>query len=161
MTTELDVFVPTPADLASLTELVWASFVDGAIYPDPAAAEREAEEQVVASVAISGEWNGHVLVGATPVAARKIAAAMFDMTPESVSDDDLADAFGEIANILGGNVKGLLPEPSVLSLPQIVLDTRQVRMPSTVLRSRADLFWDGEPVNVSVWEGPTSHNGGM
>lgn len=163
MTTGVEVFVPTPGDLASIAELVWMSFVDGVVHPDHAPESRSTDPQVVASVAISGAWNGHVVVGATPYAARRLAAAMFAMDAASVGDDDLADAWGEIANILGGNVKGLLPEPSVLSLPQVVLDARRVRMPAATLRSRADLVWDGEPVNVSVWEGSpsdTSNNGG-
>lgn len=159
MTTEVDVFVPTPGDLASIAELVWVSFVDGEIYPTPSAHGGDGES-VVAAVAISGAWNGHVVVSSTAPAARRMAAAMFGHDAGAVSDDEVADAFGEIANILGGNVKSLLPEPSVLSLPQVVLDTRAVRMPSAVQRSQVDLVWGGEPVNISVWEGPTAHDGG-
>lgn len=166
MTTGVETFVPTPGDLASIAELVWMSFVEGAVYPDHDPGSRVEADRIVASVAISGEWNGHVVVGATPATARRLAAAMFALDPEAVSDDELADAWGEIANILGGNVKGLLPEPSVLSLPQVVLDARRVRMPSATLRSRADLLWDGEPLTVAVWEGSSStpspsNNGGI
>ena len=77
------------------------------------------------------------------------------------STAEFCDACGEIANILGGNVKGLLPGPSVLSVPQVAIDARQVRMTAAALRSRADLPWDGEPVTVAVREGTPTNNGGM
>jgi chemotaxis protein CheX len=56
-----------------------------------------------------------------------------------------------MANIIGGNVKALLPEPSVLSLPQVDLEHGALSVPSAQLVSQADLRWDGQPVRISVW----------
>jgi hypothetical protein len=39
--------------------------------------------------------------------------------PTVVDDEDVADALGELANVLGGNIKSVLPGESRLGLPQI------------------------------------------
>lgn len=158
MSTQTDAYVPTAQDLTSIAELVWASYVDGEIVPDPAGSD-QGYPAVIAHVSIAGPWNGAVLIGCDPAASRGIAAAMFAMEPEEVSDEEVGDAFGEMANIIGGNVKALMPEPSVLSLPSVALDTRGLQLPGAVMKSRADLLWNGAPVHISVWEGQSAHGG--
>jgi chemotaxis protein CheX len=39
--------------------------------------------------------------------------------PTVVDAEDVADALGELANVLGGNIKSVLPGESRLGLPQI------------------------------------------
>ena len=155
--TATDVYVPTATDLASIAELVWASYVDGEIFVDEAGPALESA--FVASVAIGGAWNGHVLIGTNAEAARTIAANMFAMEDDEVSDAEIGDALGEMANIVGGNVKALMPEPSVLSLPQVVLEARRLYMPGATLKTNVNLRWEGAPVHISVWEGHTSAGG--
>ena len=36
-----------------------------------------------------------------------------------LDDEDVDDALGELANVVGGNVKAVLPGPSVLGLPEV------------------------------------------
>lgn len=157
MSTTADVYVPTAQDLTAIAELVWSSYVDGEIVQD--AAGEPLESAFIASVAIGGEWNGHVLIGTNAKAASDIAAAMFAMEPDEVSDAEIGDALGEVANIIGGNVKALVPEPSVLSLPQVALETRALFMPGAALKSSVDLRWNDHPVHISVWEGQPSNGG--
>ncbi len=61
--------------------------------------------------------------------------------------EDVADAFGEIANVVGGNVKAALPGPSGLSLPDVG-DAPTVRNPAD--QCRVDVLWRGEPLSISV-----------
>ena len=49
-----------------------------------------------------------------------MTAILFDRAEREVSLDDVRDALGEITNMIGGNVKALLPTPSRLSLPTVV-----------------------------------------
>ncbi len=84
---------------------------------------------------------------------------MFAMEPDEVSDAEIGDALGEMANIVGGNVKALMPEPSVLSLPQVALEARSLYMPGAHKKVSVDLRWEGAPVHISVWEGQTSNGG--
>jgi chemotaxis protein CheX len=39
--------------------------------------------------------------------------------PQNV-DADVCDAFGELANMIGGNLKAVLPHPVHLSMPSVV-----------------------------------------
>ena len=68
---------------------------------------------------------------------------------EPVAAADVVDAFGEIANVLGGNVKALLPEHVGLTLPEV---SRQ--SPSgerAVLLNEALLAWRGRPLVISLY----------
>lgn len=66
---------------------------------------------------INGAWDGSVSLRCTETVSRRVASGMFGVPPEAVSDDDIQDALGELANILGGNIKPLFPAPNHLSLP--------------------------------------------
>ena len=47
--------------------------------------------------------------------ARHAAAGMLGMESELLSAEDIRDAWGEIINIVGGNISRFLPEPCQLS----------------------------------------------
>jgi chemotaxis protein CheX len=74
---------------------------------------------VAAKVDVIGSWNGSVTVGCSHTLARRTAGKMFDMPAEAISLDELRDAVGEVANILGGNVKTLIAGKARLSLPSV------------------------------------------
>ena len=73
-----------------------------------------------ASVGFTGDWNGAVVVTCDDRLGREAAAAMFGNEPADVSGDEIADAVGELANMIGGNVKPLLPGAATLSLPTVI-----------------------------------------
>ncbi len=100
-------------------------------------------------VSISGAWDGSVMIGCSQLLARRAAGVMFDLVPESATSSDVVDAIGELANVLGGNLKGLLPGPSVLSLPNVSTEP----MPDSAGPCEACELWfqcDGEPLVVKV-----------
>jgi chemotaxis protein CheX len=68
----------------------------------------------------------------------------------------MTDAVGELANIIAGNIKSMLPEPSTLSLPQVVVDAQAIVLPSAVLRVSTALRWDEHAIVVSLWEAASS-----
>ena len=83
-----------------------------------------------------------------PTVARRAARAMFGCGDDEVGDAELADAFGELANQVGGSVKGLLPGPSTLSLPTVALAGGDPAAPTGDVR--LDASCDGHPVTVVV-----------
>lgn len=85
--------------------------------------ELNSGEVSMATICISGGWNGVVFLQTTRTLAKKVAGGMFQMDEETISPDETKDAFGEIINMIGGNLKALLPGPSTLSLPNVVLGT--------------------------------------
>jgi chemotaxis protein CheX len=105
--------------------------------------------EVVASISVTGAWDGHVVVSASERAGIAIAAAMLALDLDDVTDADLLDAAGELVNVVGGNVKTLLPQPSLLSLP-LTSRSGQVRYPGTQKICALYATWRGEPVAITV-----------
>jgi hypothetical protein len=106
------------------------------------------EDTLSAWVDVVGPWTGSVvLTTGRQTAAELTRALLGDTAPELLEHEDVADAFGEIANVVGGNVKAALPGPSGLSLPDVGT-APAVRNPEDVCR--VDVLWRGEPLTISV-----------
>ena len=78
------------------------------------------EHRLAASVQITGQWTGGVVLELSTASAQATAAAMLQMNPQEVTDEDQQDVAAELANMIGGNLKSLLPGASSLSLPTVV-----------------------------------------
>jgi chemotaxis protein CheX len=141
-------------DLAEMVEQVWVSYLDpeGVSPLIPTGNDGQASE-VHSSVSITGSWTGHVVYASSDAAARRAAAAFLAMEADEVSQEDLSDVLGELANIVGGNVKAMLPPGCFLSLPQVVLAPESAtKYPNAERISGLYGVWDGEPVSVSMWQ---------
>lgn len=108
---------PTSDDITALTEQVCDSVLGMSIVPLADAVP--ARTEVMAVVQITGGWQGAVAVTCARAVAEAITEAMFEMDPGTTSAEELDDAMGEMANMIGGNIKGLMPGPSQLSLPTV------------------------------------------
>jgi len=80
--------------------------------PDP--------ELLLATVQIAGQWTGSVVLALSSEVARASAATMLQLAGNDVTPADQQDTAAELVNMIGGNVKSMLPGPSFLSLPTIV-----------------------------------------
>lgn len=115
--------MPIPDDdLIAMIEAVWHSVLDSPVAPAPGS-PMAAGPFLAATVTISGGWRGRVTLCCSAALARWAAAAMFQSPLAAAGDRELRDAVGELANILAGNVKGLLPASTTLSLPEIACGT--------------------------------------
>jgi chemotaxis protein CheX len=141
-------------DLAEMVEQVWVSYLDPeGVRPLVPTHDEHQPSDVHSSVSISGSWTGHVVYASSTGAARKAAAAFLAMDAEEVSPEDLSDVLGELANIVGGNVKAMLPPGCFLSLPQVVLAPESAtKYPNAERISGLYGVWEGEPVSVSMWQ---------
>lgn len=82
---------------------------------------------LVASVRISGTWNAAVEVAVCKAAGNSIAEAMFDT--DKSTPEETVDAVSEVANMIGGNIKGLMGDECELSLPCVgesLMDTDEL-----------------------------------
>jgi chemotaxis protein CheX len=77
-------------------------------------------DPLVATVHIAGQWTGSVVLALSQPAALESAAAMLHIADTDVTAADLQDVASELVNMIGGNLKSLLPGPSFLSLPTVV-----------------------------------------
>jgi chemotaxis protein CheX len=131
----------------SIAEETWIALVgeDELLVPVP----EELPPDVISSwVDVVGPWTGSVVLSTgTQTAAELTRALLGDYAPELLEHEDVADAFGEIANVVGGNVKAALPGPSALSLPEVG-NPPAIRNPADVVR--IDVLWRGQPVSISV-----------
>jgi chemotaxis protein CheX len=144
-----------PEDLVAITEQVWTSFLDPDGSRPLVQVPAEAPSDVCGAVSVTGAWRGHVVIECSAAASRHAAAALFGIEDDEVTAADVADALGELANIIGGNVKVLLPEPSALSLPYVVT-AAGAHWPSVVEICRLDATWLDERVTISVLESTTA-----
>ena len=131
----------------SIAEDAWTALVGEGEILLPIPGELPAD--VLSSwVDVVGPWTGTVvLTTGRETAAALTRALLGDHAPAELEHEDVADAFGEIANVVGGNVKASLPGPSALSLPDVG-DAPAVRNPADVCR--VDVLWRGEPLSISV-----------
>ena len=143
----------TPDQVGSIAADVWESFLALDLAPAGGEDGPLAGPTVTGCVHISGAWNGSVVLQVGAEHAQTAAEAMFAADPGSLAAPEIGDAFGELTNMVGGNIKSLLPAPSTLSLPSVSEGTScTVRVPGAVLLSRVALLCGDAPVLVSVWK---------
>jgi len=78
------------------------------------------DDSILAAIQIAGEWMGSVVLELPADVARKATASMLQIPLAEVALVDQCDVAAELVNMVGGNLKSLLPGPSFLSLPTIV-----------------------------------------
>lgn len=141
--------VPSSDDVQAVTEEVWSTFLG---HTDPLTpGQTPFAPEWSASVTIRGEWNGMVAMEMTRAGAHQMTCGMLGMDPETdeTSDADVADAVGELVNMVGGNVKGLVPGPNQLSLP-LVATGRFAHGTDEHEVVRLQFSWGPEPLTVTV-----------
>lgn len=77
------------------------------------------ESTLSSSVRFFGAWRGFCVVCCEPEVARELTRRFLGMESSSPDEilDEIKDCMGEVANIVGGNVKSLLPRGVDHSVP--------------------------------------------
>jgi len=71
-------------------------------------------------IQIAGTWEGAIVCIGSDTLIRRAASQIFNMPPDALSTELVHDALGELTNMIGGNLKALLPGPSYLCLPAVI-----------------------------------------
>lgn len=109
-----------PSDLlVQLATPIWESVLGMSAAARPHDDLRTLPAELVARVDIRGAWCGSVFLAASHQFARHAAARMFSSTDAAIDETDLRDALGELANMVAGAAKSVLPEPSRLTIPVV------------------------------------------
>lgn len=135
--------------LREVTSEVWCSLTAESP-PEPTAASAEDECLVTGCVTVSGAWEGAISVGCSSALARRLTGVVFETDPDVATTDELADAIGELANMIGGNIKGLMPGPSQLSLPAVTIRESGLAVPGCELLISQSFSCEGERIRVQV-----------
>jgi chemotaxis protein CheX len=109
-------------ELNSLASEVFSSMANTYLeLSGDAVSPEELNGYIVSSVRVEGAWEGVVRLDMDIEMARATTARLLGAAEVDVSPEDIQDAVGELANMLGGGVKELMPQPSNLSLPSVAI----------------------------------------
>jgi len=137
------------AEIQQLVESIWTLVLGWEATPDGEPTFARHENFLTGCISITGAWEGTVILDCATELARHAAGQIF--ATDSLAREETCDALGELTNMLGGNLKALLPEPCQLGLPSVtsgdavhVVDARPVL--------RAAFRCRGQRLRVSVLE---------
>ena len=135
--------------LVEIVRNVWESVLAVALYPSETV--EQIPHGITACVQISGAWAGVVCAQFSPSLAKSSAAAMLGADADELSNDDLRDALGELANMIGGNLKSLMAGPSTLTLPWVTTgDGYLVDFPHCEMTAEITMLGDDGMLGVRV-----------
>jgi chemotaxis protein CheX len=106
------------------------------------------ENAVSSWVQIRGPWTGAVVITTGWATGEELSTAMLkEHAPPVLDAEDIEDALGELANVVGGNIKAVLPGPSSLGLPEVGT-APEAGDPADIVR--VDLLWRGQSLTITV-----------
>lgn len=103
------------------------------------------------AVHITGAWLGTVAATCPVSLAAECAAHMLSVEAAAVPLEDVADGWGELIHMIGGNLKALLPPPCAMSLPAVVEGTTySYRVPKASVLNELTFACLGKRIRVVV-----------
>jgi chemotaxis protein CheX len=108
-------------------------------------------DRLTSFVQLAGDWNGAVMLECSQKQACHFAGRILAMDPPESVDDDVRDVLGELANMIGGNMKCGLSSGVRLSMPT-VLDGSDydLRVCGSQVQERLAFQCDDSPFWVTV-----------
>ncbi|MGA2739906.1 MAG: chemotaxis protein CheX [Bryobacteraceae bacterium] len=107
-------------DLARIVQSVFSTMMDIEV----AACDvpwTHSHDTITSAVHFVGVWRGATLVEVDAPQAFQFAARFMGIEMPVAIDDDVRDVMGELANMVAGNLKSLLPHGVDLSMPSVVV----------------------------------------
>jgi chemotaxis protein CheX len=142
------------SEICQIMQTIWSSMLSLDAEPVEWNGSTEGKERVlIGCIPITGAWEGAVTFDCSEALARRLAATMMRLDAATIASEDVQDALGEMTNIIGGNVKRLLPYPSRLSLPTVAdgLDY-SLKVAGSHPVSEVAFRCEGEPMRVRLLE---------
>ncbi len=108
-------------------------------------------DRLTSAVHLAGDWNGAVLLECRPEPGLPLRRPVPLQDPPGSVDDDVRDVLGELANMIGGNLKCVLTRGIRLSMPSVVDGSDYcMRVCGAEIRERIALGCDDGPFWVTV-----------
>jgi chemotaxis protein CheX len=105
--------------LAQIVESVFLAMLELEVYPDETPWE-PSQENLTSFVELSGEWTGALLFECNPWQACQFAGLILSIEPPAAVNEEVRDVLGELANMIGGNVKCAMANGLGLTMPAIL-----------------------------------------
>lgn len=120
-------------------------------------AEQELGPARTGFIQVAGVWEGAIVCVASEELVQEITSHLFRLGPGELTVELLHDALGELTNMIGGNLKALLPGPSFLCLPAVIQGSNySICVPSAQEVAEATFLSRGRPMTVRLLRGTMS-----
>lgn len=151
MFTDQDASTIDEQTLQGIIEFVWSTLLAeelSAREPAPI------DDAVYAAISIGGQWTATLEVRVSQQLARRFAAQLLDLDAAELLEEDVDDALGELANVVGGNVKGLLDDGGAATLSLPIVSRTQPTVAGGQLTATCAFDATGEPMIWQLFERP-------
>jgi CheY-specific phosphatase CheX len=115
--------VITQADIQAMAKEAWDVLLGGQLVVAAGPLPDGEMETMTGSIHLGGEYRASIVLKCPMPFAGMIAAAMFGDDAARHRIEDQRDALGEMANVIAGNLKALVPGATTLSLPVVAHGT--------------------------------------
>jgi chemotaxis protein CheX len=109
-------------DIAQIVETVFHTMLDLDVQRSNVSSAA-VPNSLTAAVHFAGDWKGAVLLQCGLPEALAFTNCLMPGYEHVGADEDVRDALGELANMVGGNLKSVLPPGVALSIPSVVAGT--------------------------------------
>ncbi|MFZ0337698.1 MAG: chemotaxis protein CheX [Terracidiphilus sp.] len=106
-------------ELAQIVEYVFRTMANLEV-SESAQSWLPSEDQLTATIYLAGDWNGVLALECGHKQACAFAARFLSMEIPGIVNDVVRDVLGEMANMIGGNLKCVLAGGLKLSMPSVV-----------------------------------------
>ncbi len=107
------------APIAQIAQDVFETMLNYPVTPSQDEHSQKADA-VTAAIFLAGTWQGAVILECSQTQACAFTARLMKISEPSGMNDDVRDALGEIVNMIGGNLKSILPTGVSLSIPSVL-----------------------------------------
>ncbi|HIN85026.1 MAG TPA: chemotaxis protein CheX [Myxococcales bacterium] len=145
------------AQVPAMTRYVWAVLlnIDLGLLTTQEVSLHPKVKVFESSVNIEGGWSGRVSIRCPEFLVRRWAASMLSIAEDKVVHEDINDALGELANILAGNLKRVLPGNPRLGLPETSSQMTGVKQRTEQACTQFTFEDAGVPFIVAIYEDDT------
>ena len=142
--------IPTiqPDDLSQMVDDLFTTMLGMPVDSTQESAEPPTNA-LQASVQIRGDWTAMLQIIASKEFASHAANAMFGVDPSELTEDEILDALGEVANVIGGNAKGVVDKDCSLTIPCVGGYAKTEAQSNT---TQLSYQFRGEPMHVVLTE---------
>lgn len=137
-------------EVRQYTDFVWSSILEAETQLFHGKFDLHQEGNAIGSVQITGAWKGLVVLCLNRELANQVTEKMFLLEKGKTTHHEISDAVGELTNMIGGNIKALLPQPSCLSVPIVVLNGQHIQFPCTKTVGQNVFESNGQPFMISI-----------
>ena len=143
----------TNEDIVTIVQNILSTTLELEAYACERTAIANRTGHVSGCIQISGEWQGAVVIQSPESLAQTFASKFFELDERDLTEEDLRDAFAELTNMIGGNIKGQVPCPSFLSIPSVTTGQDfDFHLSSAVIVRDLDVQCEGETLRIMMFE---------